>query len=111
MVRVLGNNVGAHFDAAVDNVLIDNRRHFEQAIFADGLSDHSVAEFRGLVRDQWQALIEALVPALEAMIARDEAAGTAPADGARHHVRLGLYTHTTLSPAAPAPPPTEPDPS
>lgn len=114
MVRVLGNNVGAHFDAAVDNVLIDNRRHFEQAIFADGLTEASVAEFRSLVRDQWQALIESLVPALEAMLARDEvrnptrdeAGHEPPAPGARHHVRLGLYTHTT--PSTPAPAPAEP---
>jgi hypothetical protein len=71
MVRVLGNNVGAHLEAAVDNVLIDNRQHFEQALYADGLSDASMAELRGLVRDQWQQLMGQLVPALEAMVARD----------------------------------------
>jgi Family of unknown function (DUF6502) len=125
MLRALANNVGSHFDAAVDNVLLGNRRHFEQAIFADGLSDASLAEFRNLVRDQWQALIATMVPALEAMIERDQAtagaagtaataaaagsAGTAAAAGnaateptPHHLVRLGLYTHDTPSPAADA---------
>lgn len=114
MLQVLGRNVGAHLEGAVDNLLLDNRRHFEQAIFAEGLGEASMAEFRTLVRDQWQSTLDALVPALQALIARD-AAEPAPADAAlpaRHDVRLGLYTHAQPQPGAPdvAPPaPTDTD--
>ena len=97
-VAVLGRNVGAHLEAAVDNVLLDNRRHFEQALYADGLSEASMAEFRTLVRDQWQALLTAMVPRLEALVAQDArnpaaAAGGAEPQAALQHVRIGLYTH------------------
>ncbi|OYU72839.1 MAG: hypothetical protein CFE45_38975, partial [Burkholderiales bacterium PBB5] len=97
-VAVLGRNVGAHLEAAVDNVLLDNRKHFEQALYADGLSEASMAEFRTLVRDQWQALVTAMVPRLEALVAQDArqppaAAGSAEPQAALQHVRIGLYTH------------------
>lgn len=108
MLRALGNNVGSHLDAAVDNVLGGDRRHFEQAIFADGLSEASMAEFRNLVRDQWQALIAVMVPALETMLARDQRAGEAlteasggdPSTASGQFIRLGLYTHATPSVAS-----------
>ena len=121
MAAVLGRNVGSHLDSAVDNLLLGDRQHLEQAVFADGLSAASVVEFRQLAGDQWQAVLDRLVPALEALVARDDAelaarattaatsAATtagAPADTplpARHKVRLGLYTHTDAPPAqAPA---------
>ena len=80
MLQVLGRNVGAHLQGAVDNVLHGGNRHFEQAIFASGLSEASMVEFRQLVSAQWQSTLQALVPALEALVARDEAqaSGAAP---------------------------------
>ena len=123
LAAVLGRNVGSHFDSAVDNLLLGERSHLEQAVFADGLSDQSLAEFEQLARGQWQALLDALVPALEAMVARDAAhagadpaadpstdpatdppidpptdpathpAAAVPATPTRHRVRIGLYTH------------------
>ena len=137
MLQVLGRNVGAHLEGAVDNVLHDGglaaaagpdgataaasrlpaapTPHFEQAIFASGLSPASLDEFRQLVTAQWQATLQAVVPALEALIARDAAlAGTnASPEAMYQQVRLGLYTHArpqaTPPPAAPAAPavPTE----
>ena len=112
MVAVLGRNVGSHLAAAVDNVLLDNRQHFEQAIFADGLSDASLAEFKLLLREQWQGVLAAMVPRLESLIGRDAEAGAAQASAdskapaatpapARHRVRLGLYAHA--QPEAPQP--------
>ena len=106
MAAVLGRNVGSHLASAVDNLLLDDRQHLEQAVFADGLSPASVAEFRRLASAQWQALLDRLVPALEALVASEAAelaasAGGAPADTpppARHKVRLGLYTHTDAPP-------------
>jgi hypothetical protein len=142
MLQVLGRNVGAHLEGAVDNVLHDSgmaaapadgadqaagagpadaplatpHRHFEQAIFASGLSEASLAEFRQLVTAQWQAMLQTVVPALEALIARDAAqAGVAdPSQAAAQQVRLGLYTHTIAQAQAAPPPaaparPTEPD--
>ena len=107
MLQVLGRNLGSHLQAAVDNLLHDNRSHFEQALFADGLSVASVTEFRQLVRDQWQGLLDALVPALEAMVARDAvpdgAADTgSPTETVRHQIRLGLFTFSQAQAVLPA---------
>lgn len=99
MLQVLAANVGSHFDAAVDNVLADGRVHFEQALFAGGLTGASITEVRGLIHDQWQALLAAMVPALEAMVERDRAAPAGP----RQRLRLGLYSH--IRDEAPPPPP------
>ena len=122
MAAVLGRNVGSHLAGAVDNLLLGDRQHLEQAVFADGLSPASVAEFRKLASDQWQAVLSSLVPALEALVARDAAtlvardaaalAAQASAAGApahtpppaRHQVRLGLYTHTDAPPTQPPAP-------
>ena len=65
MLGFLADNVGDHLRAAVDNLLADGSRHFEQAMFADGLSADSVRRMRGLIGPQWKALLETLVPALE----------------------------------------------
>ena len=79
-----------------------------------------MAEFRTLMREQWRALLATMVPALEAMVARDElpaSAADAPAATdvteaaaapTRHRVRLGLYTHSRpLADAAVTPNPTD----
>jgi hypothetical protein len=102
LVQVLGRNVGSHLQAAVDNVLLGPSSHLEQALFANGLSDGSLAELRQLAQAQWQALVATLVPAVEAMLARDEGPD-APA-GERHRIRLGLYTHQQAEPASPPDP-------
>ena len=99
MLGFLGDNVGDHLSAAVHNVLTDDQRHFEQAVFADELSGESLQQVRVLVRTQWQALIEAMVPRLEKMIADDLAS-----DRVRdQRVRIGLYTYNETMPAAAAP--------
>ncbi|MEK8049127.1 DUF6502 family protein [Ideonella sp. DXS22W] len=112
MLRSLGNNVGDHLQAAVDNVLSDAPRHFEQAVFAGGLSAASVAEIDRLLRARWGELVDALVPALETLIARDAAAladaasdaeGAAPPPVPRQRVRLGLYALAQDLPAPDAP--------
>ena len=87
MLQFLGANVGDHFAAAVDNVLGDGKQHFEQAVFADGLSERSLEEFRRLVTLEWQSLLEKMVPALEAMVERDSAS-----EETRQRLRIGLYT-------------------
>ncbi len=101
MLAFLGDNVGDHLSAAIDNVLSDNRMHFEQAVFAQGLSAASIDSVRPAVRAQWQALLQSLVPALEARVEAD--ATTVPAPQGR--LRVGLYTyHEGAAAPTPAPP-------
>lgn len=86
----LGHNVGDHLSAAVDNVLLPNGRlHFEQAVFADGLTAESMDSIRPAVHAQWQALLQALVPALEARVEADATLEPAP----QGRLRVGLYTY------------------
>ncbi len=85
----LGLNAGDHLSAAVDNVLRDNHAHFEQAIFATGLSAASLESVRPVIRAQWQTLLAALVPALETRVAADSTVQPAP----QGRLRIGLYTY------------------
>jgi hypothetical protein len=105
MLAFLGANVGDHLAAAASNVLADGSRHFEQALFADELSDASLDQARSLVSAQWQALMESLAPALQALIDADKSAGRA----ARQRLRIGLYAFTDAM--APAREPPEPTPA
>ena len=104
MLGFLGANVGDHLNAAVDNVLGGGARHFEQAIFADGLSEASLAGVREAISAQWRAMLAALVPDLEARIAHD----ASDANSATRRVRIGLYTFEDA--ASPAPVTTSPSP-
>lgn len=90
MLAFLGANVGDHLSAAVGNVLGDGSRHFEQALFADELSAESLTKAKVLVTEQWQALLDTLAPALQALIDEDKEAGR-PAD---QRLRIGLFAFT-----------------
>jgi hypothetical protein len=94
----LGHNVGDHLSAAVDNVLAGSQRlHFEQAVFADGLSAESIESIRPAVHAQWQALLQTLVPALEARVEADATHQPAP----RGRLRVGLFTYHEGAATAP----------
>ena len=100
MLGFLADNAGDHLAGAVENVLGDGRRHFEQAVFADALSAQALTQVRALVATQWRALIDALVPALERLIEDGDAAGRAR----EQRLRIGLYTYDAAAvPPAPAP--------
>jgi hypothetical protein len=103
MLGFLSDNVGDHLRAAVENLLADGSRHFEQAVFADGLSANSVRQLHTLIGPQWKALLEALVPPLEGWVRADAQQPEAP----RHRVRIGLYAFDDLPADAdsPTPPP------
>jgi hypothetical protein len=103
MLGFLGDNVGDHMRAAVENLLADGSRHFEQAVFADGLSADSVRLMRGLIGPQWKALLETLVPVLEQSVRAD---AELPAE-LKHRVRIGLFAFDDMAGAdgAPMPPP------
>jgi hypothetical protein len=99
--QVLGRHVGDHFSAAVENVLGREPPHLEQAMFANGLSTRSLDEVATLANVQWQSLLQAMVPALEAMVERDrQADGADGADGldAAHRLRVGLYCYSERLP-------------
>jgi len=89
MLGFLGSNVGDHLQAAVQNVLAEEPTHFEQAVFADGLSPDSVEALRVLARRHWKTLLSEAVPLLESRIEADAQAGHAD----RRRVRLGLFTY------------------
>lgn len=89
MLDFVGSNVGDHLATAVSNVLGQGVSQFEQAIFADELSDESLAEVRKLVAAQWKTMLGALVPQLQALIEADREAGRS----ARKRIRIGLYSH------------------
>jgi hypothetical protein len=89
MLAFLGDNVGDHLQGAVDNVLSDGGQHFEQAIFADELSQESLQSLRDMVRGYWQQMLKEVVPQLEKRIEEDRQAGR-PQD---RRVRLGLFTY------------------
>ena len=102
MLGFLSDNVGDHLSAAVANVLSDGREHFEQAVFADELSAQSITHICSLISAQWRDTTATLVPAIEALIEQDHAAGR-PQD---RRLRIGLYTYTDcMDSAAPTMPP------
>jgi hypothetical protein len=99
MMAFLGANVGDHLAASVANVLGDQRKHFEQAVFADGLSDESIDAAKKLVNAQWRALMAAIVPDLEALVEADrQALERNRTHRARRRLRVGLYSFDDESP-------------
>lgn len=101
MLQFLGANVGDHLAGAVTNVLTDGRRHYEQAVFADGLTEASVQEVWAQIGELWKTLLATLVPVLEEKVERDQSA-----PDATQRLRVGLYTfdaNTAPAPSTPAP--------
>jgi hypothetical protein len=94
MLAFLGTNAGDHLAAGVANVLGDERRHFEQAVFAEPLSDASVDAAKKLVNAQWRALMAAIVPELEALVEADRLAiARNRSHRAQRRLRIGLYSY------------------
>ena len=104
MLGFLGDTVADHLGAAVANVLNDGREHFEQAIFADELSAESIEHIRGLISAHWQNATAALVPAIEALIEQDRAAGRSQ----DRRLRIGLFSYTDRMDGAAPPVPDVP---
>lgn len=94
MVGLLGDNVGDHLRAATANVLGNGDQELEQAIFADELSSHSLAQARGLMMQQWRRMLGEMAPQLQALIDADRLAGHAQ----DHSLRIGLFTWSQVMP-------------
>lgn len=88
MLNFLGNNVGDHLNAAIDNVMHDGNSHLEQAVFADELSTDSIEALRPLFMACWETLRQEMVPAIAELIEADKRAGRAQ----DQRVRIGLYS-------------------
>jgi len=100
MLAFLGANVGDHLAASVANVLGEPRKHFEQAVFADELSDESIDAAKKLVNAQWRALMAAIVPELEALVEADRGAlERNRTHRAKRRLRIGLYSFDEDMPA------------
>jgi Family of unknown function (DUF6502) len=89
LLAFVGHNVGDHLAAAAANVQHRDRRHLEQAVYTDELSEDAARAVRALAQAQWQQLLAAVVPALEKLIEDDRAQGRPPT----HRARLGLYSY------------------
>jgi Family of unknown function (DUF6502) len=98
MLGFMGENVGDHLKAAVANVLSDDRVHFEQALFAHGLTEPSMEFVRPIIMQKWRDLMALLVPKLEAHVKTDSALPDAPTG----RLRIGLYTYQETAAPAPA---------
>lgn len=94
MLGFLSENVGDHLAAAVDNVVQGGRRHFEQAVFADGLSEASIVAVRALIGPQWKLMLQALVPELQSLVEADEALPLAE----QRRIRIGVYAFDDAAP-------------
>jgi hypothetical protein len=100
MLSFLGENVGDHLHAAVANVLSkEDTPHFEQALWANELSPEAAAQIKPMLRQQWQQLLKLITPELEQLIEQDKAEQRETTQ----RVRIGLYSYTGPSEAAPAP--------
>lgn len=100
MVQWMGANVGDHLAAAVSNLASSEPQYADQAIAADGLSAHSVAQMRPLLHSHWQRLTEEMVPLLERLIEEDAARASADEPNS-YRVRFGIYGFDTVPPPAP----------
>lgn len=100
LIRVLGDNVGAHFMAAVENALRSDKPFFERALVAHEVPESAVAEVKQLVAAHWAEFRAQVVPELERLIAQG-----AGGDEPRRRLLLGIYHHDAPELAPPAAPP------
>ena len=85
----LGANVGDHLAAATANVVHRDRRHFEQSLFTNEMSQESAAQLRGVALKLWASVAAAAIPELERLMAEDKAHGRR----ADTRARLGMYSY------------------
>jgi hypothetical protein len=90
MLDFLAGNVGDHLKGAVHNVIGKAPyQHFDQAVFADELSEDSLPFIRQFVAEHWKQLLDKAVPMLEQRIEADKAAHRPQ----NKRIRIGLYSY------------------
>lgn len=99
----LGWNLGDHAQAAVRNLLAEDRPLFERAVFYDGLTEQALDRLEAMARTEAQALLVRLNKEARRLV--DEGQGAPDATG---RMRLGAYFFREL--AAHPPPHPQPNP-
>jgi hypothetical protein len=104
-VRHLSEAAHDLLSAGLHNLEVsDADRFLEQSLEVDGLHQNSVDQLHELAVQQWQSVLQALLPSARACSDRDEP------QGGRHRLRLGVYfyadslsesSHPHLSPSHP----------
>lgn len=92
-VAIGGANVADHLSAVLVNLLNEPGPLFEQALFADGLTQTSAQQGANLAREMWLNAAPHMTRQLQGLVDRVE---TTPDNGWR--VRIGLYSY--IAPAA-----------
>jgi Family of unknown function (DUF6502) len=98
LVKVGGANVADHLSAVLVNLLTQPRPLFEQALFADGLTQQSAQRAADLAKQMWLQTAPDVTRKLQTLVDLDE---TAPDNGWR--MRIGLYSYIAPNDHPPAP--------
>jgi hypothetical protein len=88
LVEIGGANVADHLSAVLVNLLTQPRPLFEQALFADGLTQQSAQRAADLARAMWLQTAPDITRKLQTLVGLDE---QAPDNGWR--MRIGLYSY------------------
>jgi len=86
MLAFLGDNARDHVLAGVSNILGNEPRMLERAVFAQGLDAQACDRVQQLLRQRWDALHHELTQVLAEAV--DEAEGHGPA-----RMRVGIYSY------------------
>jgi hypothetical protein len=86
----LAENLGDHGSAAVANVLADEPRFLERAVFSDELSEVSAAQLQELSKTRWKQIHDELIE----KATRHEAADSKAGRSANHRIRVGMYFYS-----------------
>jgi Family of unknown function (DUF6502) len=88
LVEIGGANVADHLSAVLVNLLTQPRPLFEQALFADGLTQQSAQRAADIAKHMWLQTAPDVTRALQTLVDMDE---KAPDNGWR--MRIGLYSY------------------
>ncbi len=93
LVEIGGANVADHLSAVLVNLLTQPRPLFEQALFADGLTQQSAQRAADLAKQMWLQTAPEVTTKLQTLVDLDD---EAPDNGWR--MRIGLFSY--IAPAA-----------
>lgn len=88
LIAIGGANVADHLSAVLVNLLTNPRPLFEQAVFADGLTQQSAQRAADLAKEVWALTAPELTRKLSTLVDLDD---KAPDNGWR--MRIGLYSY------------------
>jgi len=97
LTALFAANGADHLGAAVHNLTRDGPKFLEQSVYADGLTEASVAHLHEAARDAWAVAFKTMVAQAQARVDTD---ATADATG---RMRFGVYYYSEPGPGAAAP--------